>query len=345
MQSILNLTQNELENWLISIQQQKYRAKQVLTEIYRNGKFDFEEMTSLPKDLREKLKSNFSILSIKSHKNYISEDNSSKILIEFENNTAIECVLIPNLKDNGRTICISTQEGCRLNCKFCATGKLGFKRNLDVAEIISQVLFADYVSKYTISNIVLMGMGDPLDNYENVAKALDIIIHQQKLFGKNRITLSTVGFPENIMLLADSGLNIKLAFSLHSAVQKKREEIIPTAKKWKINQILKALEYYYNATKQPVTFEYIVFDGFNNTDADITALKTITSHFPCKINLIQYHDIEFTGYNSELKSANVADIRAFQQNLSRRGIKAFLRKSAGEDIAAACGQLAYGKKK
>ncbi len=350
MQNILDYNKVQLAARFAAEGLPKYRADQLFTEIFQNRKFDFDEMTALPKDFRASLKEIFTIFDIKEHKYFVSEDTTEKLLIEFNNGKAIECVLIPNnnsinKNEDSRTLCISTQEGCKLNCKFCATGKLGFISNLSPSEIITQILFAEHISGKKISNIVLMGMGDPLDNYESVSKALSIVITEQKLFGKNRITLSTAGFTENIDRLVESGLNIKLAFSLHSAIQKNREEIMPSAKKWKIHEIVKTLEKYYLTTKQVITFEYIVFDGFNNKDEDVAAIRKVCSHFPCKINLIQYHNIDFTGFKSDLLPASFQQILEFQAKLKKSGVDTFVRKSAGSDIAAACGQLAYGGKK
>jgi len=345
MQNILNFHKAELENWFIERNFTKYRASQVLDAIYKQNIFDFQEMTTIPIELRNILQNEFSILEIDSYEHIISEDSTSKILCKLSNNKAVECVLIPNDKDGNFTLCLSTQEGCKLNCKFCATGKLGFISNLTSSEIITQYLLTKKLSKSKVSNIVLMGMGDPLDNFENVLKALNILINEQKQIGKNRITLSTAGFSQNIINLADSKIGVKLAFSLHSAIQIKRELIIPSANKWKLPELIKALEYYYISTKKPITFEYILFAGFNNLDEDILALKKITSRFPCKINLIQYHNIEFTGHKSELIPANLNEILEFQAKLKKYSINVFIRKSAGEDINAACGQLALNNKK
>lgn len=345
MQSILNLTKAEIEQWCVNNGYPKYRGGQIFLDLYQKRKTDFADMSTLPKELKEKLAEEFEILQIASHDYQISEDTTEKLLINFKSGKAVECVLIPNNNEDSRTLCISTQEGCKLNCKFCATGKLGFISNLSVSEIISQYLFAEQVSNWKISNIVLMGMGDPMDNFENVIKFLSRITKETELLGKNRITLSTAGFTENIIRLADSGLNIKIAFSLHSPIQSNRESIMPAGKRWKIKDIMSALEYYYQKTRQDITFEYIVFDDFNNSDEDIVALQKLTRRFPCKVNLIQYHNIEFTGFKSDLVPASYDKILKFQNKLKSAGVNAFIRKSAGEDIAAACGQLAYGKKK
>ena len=343
MKSIMNYTQEELVAWCETNKFPKFRAKQILTEIYSSRKFDFQEMTSLPKELRTILDEQFFILDAVKAKDFVSADGTVKFLFEFHSGRAVESVLIPQRDSDNVTICVSSQQGCKLDCKFCATGKLGFTGNLKASEIITQILLSEDLSGKKISNVVFMGMGDPLDNYNQVVKALRILIKEQELFGKNRITLSTAGFPDKIKELADTDLNIKIALSLHSPQQPRRETIMPTAVKWRLPELIKALEYYNKQTKQVITFEYILFDKFNNSDDDAMALRKICSHFQSKINLIQYHNIEFTGHTSNLVGASEAQLNSFAMNLRKLGIDVFIRKSAGEDIAAACGQLAYSE--
>ncbi|MDD3125422.1 MAG: 23S rRNA (adenine(2503)-C(2))-methyltransferase RlmN [Candidatus Kapabacteria bacterium] len=352
MQSILNLSHAGLVAWCEGKQIPKYRAKQIMTEIFSSRHFDFDEMTTLPKDLRAKLAEDFTISSIVHAEDLTDIDGATKFLFEMQNNDhnrvdgkKIECVLIPQRNSDNVTLCVSSQEGCKLDCKFCATGKLGWKSNLTTGEILSQYLISEELSGKKISNIVFMGMGDPLDNYENVVRALTILLKEQKIFGKNRITLSTAGFPDRIRELADSGLNVKLALSLHSTTQAKRENIMPSAKNWRLPELVRALEYYYTKTRQVITFEYILFDGFNDSDDDIKALRKLCSHFPAKINLIKFHDIEFTGYQSLLKPTTSEHFFKFATELRKFGLDVFTRVSAGEGVAAACGQLALKQNK
>jgi 23S rRNA (adenine2503-C2)-methyltransferase len=344
MKSILNYTLQELKYWMKSNNHPEYRAKQVFEAIYTKAITDLNEIKVLPLELRTLLCSEFYISEINEYKQFISNDGTIKYYFKFIDSAEVETVLIPQNNSNAFTICLSTQFGCRLNCAFCATGKLGLRDNLKVSEIISQILFSESHSGKSINNIVIMGMGDPLDNYDNVIKSLKILIKDMSRFSKNRVTLSSSGFPDKIKQLADENLGIKFALSLHSTDQAKREQIMPSAKSWKIDQLIQALEYYYIRTKQDLTFEYIVFEGFNNKDEDINRLKKFCSHFPAKINLISFHNISFTGAkNEKLKSPGRAQMEIFANKLRNAGVNAFIRKSAGEDISAACGQLAFSE--
>lgn len=345
MQSILNLTLPELENFILENKYPKYRAKQILTEIFQNRRFDFAEMTTLPADLRTKLSENFRITDIVHADETLDNDGTIKYLFRMHERKSIESVLIPQRESDNVTLCISTQEGCKMNCRFCGTGKLGFKSNLTVGEILSQYLVSEHLSGKKISNIVFMGMGEPLDNYQVVERVLQILLKEQKLLGRNRITVSTAGFADKIRRLADSGLGVKIALSLHSPQQRRRENIMPAAASNKLSDLIPALEYYYQKTSQPITFEYILFRNFNDTEEDLRHLKKITSHFPSKINLIQYHEIDFTGFETNLTPASTKEIFTFAIELKKLGINVFTRISAGNSIKAACGQLALASDK
>ena len=344
MKSIINNTLEELQQFVADNDLPKYRAKQILTEIYSTHHLDFEEMTTLPLALQQKLAEQFVVTDIVHADENRDPDGTIKYLFRMLNGKEIESVIIPQRNSENMTLCISSQEGCKMNCKFCGTGKLGFKSNLSAGEILSQYLVAEDISARKISNIVFMGMGEPLDNFKEVVKSLKIILNEQKLLGKNRITVSTAGLPDKIKSLADTGLNVKLALSLHSAQQKRRENIMPLAATNRLSDIVPALEYYYQKTSQPITFEYILFHNFNDTPEDLKQLKRICSHFPSKINLIQYHNIDFTGFELNLTPASSTEIYEFAIELKKAGIDVFTRISAGNSIKAACGQLALAKK-
>jgi 23S rRNA (adenine2503-C2)-methyltransferase len=343
--SILDLSLEDLKKKIAELNQPAYRANQIVKAIIDNNIEDFSEITSLPMEFRKILEDNFYIDNIKNTEVQYSTDGTIKIFFEFYSEKIAEAVLIPQ-KDEGKyTICVSSQHGCKMNCSFCATGKLGFKGNLSFGEIVSQVTFARNLTENAIRNVVFMGMGDPLDNFDEVTKAIDFMMNKVKLFSKRRITVSTVGFPDNIIALADSELGVKLAFSLHTPFQEKRNMIIPSANKWHIKSIQNALEYYYQKTRHRITFEYIVLPAFNDTQSDADKIKKFAIRFPSKINLIHFHDITFTDTKNEiLKTASDDDVQNFYNKLKKIGLEVFIRESAGADIDAACGQLAFSKK-
>lgn len=343
--SVLDISGEELKNRIKELGQPQYRAGQIIKAIIDNNIDDFSKITTISNEFREVLKDNFYENNIKQTEVQYSEDGTIKIYFEFNSENIAEAVLIPQKDEGNYTICVSSQYGCKMNCTFCATGKLGFKGNLSSGEIISQVIFARNLTANKIKNVVFMGMGDPMDNFDNVTTAIDFMLNKAKLFSKRRITVSTVGFAEKIKALADTGLGVKIAFSLHSTFQEKREQIIPSAKKWDLKLIADNLDYYYSKTKLNITFEYIVLPGFNDSNNDAVQIQKLTKRLPSKVNLIPFHDISFTGYTNEiLKTASSKDVQAFYTKLKKLNVEVFVRESAGADIDAACGQLAFSKK-
>jgi 23S rRNA (adenine2503-C2)-methyltransferase len=347
--NIKNLTIAELQEYLVSVGQPKYRAKQILENIYNQRADTFNKITSIPKSLQQKLTNDFDIISIKSSKSQHSSDGTIKYLFELKDGSSIESVLIPceyadEDKRNRRTLCISSQAGCALNCEFCATGKLKFKRNLTASEIVDQVLTVEKQSGKKITNIVFMGMGEPLLNYENVKKAVEILTNREnQLIKKRKITISTAGIIPKIIQLADDNLPVKLALSLHACTQDIRKKLMPSAEKWKFDKLIESIDYYYKKTKTAVTFEYILFEGINDRIEDIKRLAKLAKRIPAKINLIPFHTIEFTnpsGFASELKPASKGKIQWFRKELLKLDVQSFQRTSSGLDIDAACGQLA-----
>jgi 23S rRNA (adenine2503-C2)-methyltransferase len=347
--NIKNFTKDELEKIIVEDGLPRFRANQIYKEIYAHRKSDFEEMAVLPKKIRKSLAKRFEINSLVCLRQQKSTDGTQKFLFKLRDSNSIESVLMPEKqKDAAKqhvTLCISTQAGCSLNCTFCATGKLGFSRNLETAEIIDQILLTEKLTGLKITNIVFMGMGEPLLNFDSVEKAIKIMTETgvNQLIKHSKITCSTVGIVPGIIRLADSGLNIKLAISLHSTNNTIRSKLIPVNAKYSIKKIVEAVEYYYKKTHIPITYEYILFDELNNTEEDIRKLIKITRRVPSKINIIKFHDISFTKSNSaanDLTGASFASINQFIEKLRKAKVNVFLRLSNGIDIDAACGQLA-----
>ncbi len=348
MKFIKNLSLNELNQYFELLEEKKFRTKQLLEAIYKNRVNSFDEISNFPKELRQKLSEDFSLTSLEFVDYVQSQDNSKKILYKVKNSNDdfIETIFLPNSKNLYtapiNTLCISTMLGCPINCAFCATAKLGFNRNLTVSEILDQVLLTEQIFNQKINNVVLMGMGEPLLNYNNVLEALKILTTYNIINRKN-ITLSTVGIPQKIIQLADSDIKTKLALSLHSPFDEVRKQLIPNA--YKLNEIFKALDYYYKKTKLAITFEYILFKTINNREEDIQKLVKLSRRFPSKINIIPFNDISFTGTSQNFSGASIDEISLFAEKLNKEKVLAIVRNSQGQDIAAACGQLAYNLQK
>jgi len=345
--NIKNLDLDELKNFSLDCSQPKYRAEQIFTELYSKRVDDFSSMTTVPKNFRETLAHHFYIDSFSDFKTQQSKDGTIKFLFTLSDGNKIESVLIPDDRAKKRfTLCVSSQVGCTLNCTFCATGKLGFKRNLESAEIIDQFLFAEKISGQKISNIVFMGMGEPMYNLSNVIKATKTLSNPAvQMLSPKRITVSTVGVIKKMKELADSGLKVKLAVSLHATTDIIRRQLMPHAERVTISAIGDAIEYFYRKTKQPVTFEYIFLSGINNSEADAKRLIRFTKRVPSKVNIIPYHSISFiAGTSVNYKEPALGEIEMFANLLRNSGVNVFVRSSSGKDIDAACGQLAYSQR-
>lgn len=339
MKDIRTISLQEIEDFLISIDEKPFRAKQVYEWLWSKNAHSFAEMTNLSKIVREKLSENFVINPANATLIQRSHDGTIKNGVTLFDGNIVESVLIPTEKRT--TACISSQVGCSLDCKFCATAQLKRMRNLSVAEIVDQVVLIDKQSQENyqkpLSNIVFMGMGEPLLNYNNVIEAIKKITDAKGLgMSPRRITLSTSGIPKMIEKLADENLKIRLAFSLHSAIESKRNQIMPFSEKFPLEDILQSLQYWYSKTKSRITFEYIVWKGINDNDEDIKALLKFCKKVPSKVNLIQYNSVE----NSHFFPANIDRIEKYCQLLEAENIVVKIRKSRGADIDAACGQLA-----
>lgn len=340
----------ELQNFVEALNEPRFRAAQLYSWVYEHGVFDFDAMTNLSADFRKKLSESASIELFPITSRQISKtDGTTKFLFELADGKKIETVLIPPRStavdaEERMTLCVSTQVGCPLDCKFCATATMGFFRNLTTEEILNQFFTSRRQSEKRITNIVFMGMGEPMLNYENVMKAIDLLTDQKGIgISPRRITISTAGYANFIKKMADEDRKVKLALSLHSLNNAVREGIMPITKKYSVEDLLSALEYYYHKTKKSVMFEYIVFDGLNDTDNDVRLLTKAARRFECRVNLIPFHSIEFTnphGISATLRGASPQGIETFWKKLRANNVPVFIRHSAGVDIDAACGQLA-----
>ncbi len=336
-------TIDELQEFVISLGEPKFRANQIFEWLYDKRVFDFDEMSNLSKSFREKLKENAEIFSLALRSKTVSKSTGTeKHLLATKDARTIEAVIIPEGKRT--TLCISTQVGCPLDCKFCATGLMGFKRNLTSSGIVDQYLLLQKNYHKDITNIVFMGMGEPLVNYNNTLKAIEIFINEKtRGLSKNRITVSTAGITPKIYDLANSGLRIKIALSLHSLFDDIRSKLMPINKKYPIAEILDSLEYYARKTKTRITFEYTMFEGINDRDEDIKKLVKLTRRIPSKINLIPFNSISHMSpdeFSASLKPTPRERIDEFANKLRAENVSVFLRNTQGDDIAAACGQLA-----
>lgn len=333
----LNLT--DLESYLTSIGEKSFRAKQIYEWLWKKNAHNFEDMTNLSKKLREELDQVFSIQNVRVDLMQKSNDGTIKNAVKLHDGNVVESVLIPT--DKRTTACVSSQVGCSLDCTFCATARLKRMRNLTAAEIVDQVVIIDEESKNyfnrPLSNIVFMGMGEPLLNYNEVVTAIRKITTDEGLgMSPRRITVSTSGIPKMIEKLADEDLKVKLAVSLHSAREEVRNVIMPFSVKFPLHELLESLQYWYTKTKSRITFEYIVWKGINDTKADIEALVRFCKKVPSKVNLIEYNSID----DGEYQQASSSAIDAYIEVLERNDIVIKVRRSRGKDIDAACGQLA-----
>lgn len=324
----------ELEEIFIKEGYQKFRAKQVYRQIHINKVKDFTQMSDLSKDMRKNLSAKYDFPQMKVEREFVSElDSTKKYLFSLEDGNIIEAVFMDY--DKRKTICISSQVGCRMGCKFCASTKNGLERDLSAAELIEEVYTLERING-EINNIVIMGIGEPLDNYENIRKFIEIITDVKgRNLSHRSITLSTSGISPMIRKLADSGLDVNLAVSLHYADDEKRRKFMPIANKYSIESLMEATDYYLDRTKRRVSFEYVVIDGVNNLDSDVSNLTSLLKGKNVHINLIPLNPIEEFSYDRPKSTA----LRDFRDKLLKRKLNATIRKSMGSDIDASCGQL------
>ena len=333
------LSKTELRDFFEANGDKAFRGNQVYEWLWSKGAHDFEGMTNLSKATRTLLETNFVINHIKVDLMQKSEDGTVKNAVRLHDGLVVESVLIPTLTRT--TACVSSQVGCSLDCNFCATSRLKRMRNLEPGEIYDQVLAIDNESKLyynrPLSNIVFMGMGEPLMNYNNVIKAIDMITSEEGLaMSPKRIIVSTSGIPKMIKKMADDEVKFKLAVSLHSAIDEVRAKIMPFSKNFPLTDLRESLEYWYRKTKSKVSYEYVVWKGINDSKEAIDALVKFCKYVPCKVNLIEYNPID----DGEFQQASEESINAYIKALENANIVVKVRRSRGKDIDAACGQLA-----
>ena len=333
------LSKDQLRDFFVAHGDKAFRGNQVYEWLWGKGAHAFSDMTNIAKPMRETLEHHFVINHIKVDQMQRSEDGTVKNAVRLHDGLVVESVLIPT--ETRTTACVSSQVGCSLDCEFCATAKLKRMRNLNPDEIYDQVVAIDRESRlyhgHALSNIVFMGMGEPLMNYNNVIKAIDMITSPEGLaMSPKRITLSTSGISKMIRKMADEEVKFKLAVSLHSAIETTRNRIMPFTKNFPLTELRQALEYWYAKTKSRVTYEYVVWKGVNDDRQSIDALVKFCKYVPCKVNLIEYNAIGDAAFQQAPESA----INAYIKALEAADIVVKVRRSRGKDIDAACGQLA-----
>ena len=334
MKNIKNYNLEELKKEIINLEEKAYRAEQIFKWIYIDRVNSFDEMTNLPKEFREKLKENYSMNNFKIIKKQESSDGTKKYLLDLLDENAIESVLMKY--HHGNTICVSSQIGCKMGCKFCASTGIQFIRNLSSGEIIEQILTVEKDSGEKISNIVFMGIGEPLDNYDNVINAIRIINNPKGLnIGARHISISTSGIVPRIYDLANENIQCTLSISLHSSSNEKRSEMMPINKKYNIEELIKACKDYIKTTNRRISFEYALAKDNNDNLEDAKKLVKLLRGMICHVNLIPINKIENGAY---VKSSN-ENIIKFRDYLNDNGIVATIRRELGSDIDAACGQL------
>lgn len=324
----------ELEERVVSLGLPKFRAKQIYKWL-NEGVSSFDEMTNLSKDLRVKLSENFVITVPEIVTKQVSKiDGTQKYLLKLHDGHTVECVLMQY--KHGNTICVSCQVGCRMGCKFCASGLFGLTRNLGAGEILDQVIFVQKESGLKISNIVMMGTGEPLDNFDNTIKFLRLVNHADGLnIGHRHISVSTCGVVDKIYLLMEQKLQITLSISLHSPDDISRSQIMPINNKYNIEKLVMACKDYFKHTGRRISYEYTMIDGVSDSREQALLLAKILKGAPCHVNLIPLNSVTETG----LKSSSNTKINKFKEILEKNRISATTRRTLGPDIDASCGQL------
>ncbi len=342
-ENIRNLGIEELKLAVTQLGEKAFRAKQIYSWLWQKHVPSFQHMSDLSLDLRNKLEEKFYIDQIALQDQQISSDKTIKCAFTVESNNVVEGVLIPT--SSRTTACISSQVGCSLSCKFCATGKLKLMRNLSAGEIVDQVVYlknqAEQRYKTPLTNIVYMGMGEPLLNYKNVLRSVEMITSTDGLgMSPKRITISTAGIAKMIKKLGDDEVKFNLALSLHAANDVKRSKIMEINDTNNLEALQEALQYFHEKTQTRITFEYIIFKDFNDQIADARELAEFAKCVPCKINIIEYNPID----DGEFQQASRANVDAFAAYIESKNLVVNVRRSRGKDIDAACGQLANKNK-
>ena len=334
MKNIKEYNLDELQEEMLALGEKKYRAEQIFKWIYVDKVKDFDEMTNLSIELREKLKKEYTMCNFRILKKQEASDGTKKYLFDVLDGNAIESVLMEY--HHGKTICVSSQIGCKMGCKFCASTGIKFVRSLTCGEIVEQVLAVEQDIGDKISNIVFMGIGEPFDNYENVMKAIKILNNQKGLnIGARHISISTSGLVPMIYKFADEELQCTLSISLHATNDEKRSKMMPINNRYNIEELMKACKYYIEKTNKRISFEYALAKDNNDNLADAKELVKLLKGMLCHVNLIPINKIENGSY---VKSTN-ENIIKFRDYLNDNGIVATIRRELGSDIDAACGQL------
>ena len=331
---ILSLTRKELENDILSLGEKKFRALQIFEWLHCKRAVSFDEMTNLSAALRKTLSEKFFINFLKITKKLESStDNTVKYLYELADGNHIESVLMEY--EHGYSLCVSTQVGCKMGCRFCASTIAGFRRNLEPSEILLQLYEAEKDSGRKVSSIVLMGIGEPLDNFENVMRFLENLSDEKGTnMSLRHVSLSTCGLVDRIYDLSEKKLGLTLSISLHATTDEKRSEIMPVNNRYNISELMKACRDYFDATGRRISFEYALIDGLNDARDDAIKLADLLKGMPSHVNIIPVNKIKERSFTSDRKAA-----QRFQKYLEELGVNATIRRTLGSDINAACGQL------
>ena len=334
MKNIKDYNLEELKKIFVDIEEKPYRAEQVFMWLYKEKVKEFSEMTNIPKDLREKLDKDFNICNFKIAKKLESKDGTKKYLFDILDGNMIETVLMEY--HHGRTLCVSSQIGCKMGCKFCASTGIPFVRNLTSGEIVEQILAVEQEENIKISNIVFMGIGEPFDNFENVIKAISILNNPKGLnIGARHISISTSGIVPKIYELADKKIQCTLSISLHATNNKKRSSMMPVNDAYPIEELIKACKYYIEKTNKRISFEYALAKDNNDNLEDAKELVKLLHGMLAHVNLIPRNKIE----NGKFVKSTDNNIIKFRDYLNEHGIVTTIRRELGSDIEAACGQL------
>ena len=334
MKNIKDYNLDELKQELVNLEEKPFRAEQIFKWLYQDKVKSFDEMTNISLDLREKLKENYTMCNFNILKKQVSKDGTIKYLFDVLDGNAIETVLMSY--HHGYSICVSSQIGCKMGCKFCASTGINFIRNLSSGEIVEQILAVEQDTKVRISNVVFMGIGEPLDNYDNVINAIHILNNQKGLnIGARHISISTSGLVPKIYKLAEENIPCTLSISLHATTNEKRSKMMPVNDAYPIEELIKACKSYIEKTNRRISFEYALAKDNNDNLEDAKGLVKLLKGMLCHVNLIPINKIE----NGSFTKSSNEHIIEFRDYLNEHGIVATIRRELGSDIEAACGQL------